>query len=62
MPIYNYKALKKGREVVSGNIVASDFKDAKDLIRKMGLVPTEVKQADESKASKSARISSLSLA
>ena len=28
MPIYNYKAIKKGKEVVTGNIVASDAKEA----------------------------------
>ena len=44
MPIYSYKALKQGKEIISGEITASDYKDAKDLIRKMGLVPTELKE------------------
>ena len=62
MPIYSYKALKQGKEIISGEITASDYKDAKDLIRKMGLVPTELKEYVDTKAKKSAQLSSLSLA
>ena len=49
MPIYSYKALKQGKEIISGEITASDYKDAKDLIRKMGLVPTELKEYVDTK-------------
>ena len=62
MPIYSYKALKQGKEMVSGEITASDYKDAKDLIRKMGLVPTELKEYVDTKAKKATQLTSLSLA
>ena len=44
MPIYSYTALKQGKEVVKGEITASNVKDARDVIRKMGLVPTQKSQ------------------
>ena len=44
MPIYNYEALKNGKEVVKGEVTASDLKDARDIIRKMGLVPTKINE------------------
>ena len=62
MPIYSYKALKQGKEIISGEITASDYKDAKDLIRKMGLVPTELKEYVDTKAKKATQLTSLSLA
>lgn len=45
MPTYNYKALKRGRDVVKGSIEAIDSKDARDKIRKMGLIPTDIVDA-----------------
>ena len=42
MPIYKYEALKNGKNVVKGEIVANDLKDAREIIRKKGLVPTKV--------------------
>ena len=45
MPTYNYKALKRGRDVVKGTIEAVDSKDARDKIRKMGLIPTDIMDA-----------------
>ncbi len=61
MPIYSYTALKQGKEVVRGEITASDLKDARDVIRKMGLVPTKISEYTDSKQKKTARISTLSL-
>ena len=61
MPIYSYTALKQGKEIVKGEITASNLKDAKDVIRKMGLVPTKINEFTEAKSKKAARISSLSL-
>lgn len=61
MPIYSYTALKQGKEIVKGEITASNLKDAKDVIRKMGLVPTKINEFTEAKSRKAARISSLSL-
>ena len=40
MPIYSYVALKQGKEIVQGEVTASNLKDARDVIRKMGLVPS----------------------
>ena len=61
MPIYTYTALKQGKEIVKGEITASNLKDAKDVIRKMGLVPTKINEFTEAKSRKAVRISSLSL-
>ncbi len=61
MPIYSYSALKQGKEVVKGEITASNLKEARDIIRKMGLVPTKINEYNDSKLKKSNRISSLSL-
>ena len=61
MPIYSYVALKQGKEVVQGEVTASNLKDARDVIRKMGLVPTKINEFNDNKAKKGARISALSL-
>ena len=61
MPIYTYTALKQGKEIVKGEITASNLKDAKDVIRKMGYVPTKINEFTEAKSRKAVRISSLSL-
>ncbi len=61
MPIYSYTALKQGKEVVKGEVTASNLKDAREVIRKMGLVPTKINEFTDAKAKKAARISSLSL-
>ena len=61
MPIYSYVALKQGKEVVKGEVTASSLKDARDVIRKMGLVPTKINEFNEAKQKKSGSISTLSL-
>ncbi len=61
MPIYSYQALKKGKEVVKGEVTASNLKDARDVIRKMGLVPTKIIEYTEGKINKSEQIKPLSL-
>ena len=61
MPIYSYTALKQGRQVVKGEVTASNIKDARDVIRKMGLVPTNISEFRDDQARKAARITSLSL-
>ena len=61
MPIYSYVALKQGKEVVKGEVTASNLKDARDVIRKMGLVPTKINEFNEAKQKKSGSISTLSL-
>ena len=42
MAIYNYEALKNGREVVKGKIEAEDMHEARDNVRKLGFLPTKV--------------------
>ncbi len=61
MPIYSYVALKQGKEVVKGEITASNIKDAKDIVRKMGFVPTQINEFVDAKAKKSSQMSALSL-
>ena len=61
MPIYSYVALKQGKEVIKGEVTASNLKDARDVIRKMGLVPTKVVEYNDTKAKKGGHLSSLSL-
>ncbi len=61
MPIYSYVALKQGKEVVRGEVTASNLKDARDVIRKMGLVPTKINEFNEAKQKKGGGVSALSL-
>ena len=61
MPIYSYQALKAGKEIVRGEVTASNLKDARDVIRKMGYVPTQISEYVDSKAKKGQGISTLSL-
>jgi len=61
MPIFSYKALKAGKEVVNGEVTASNLKDARDVIRKMGLVPTQISEYVDVKTKKGQEIASLSL-
>ena len=61
MPIYSYTALKNGKEVVKGDITASTLKEARDLIRKQGLVPTKIDEFNEKTAKRGEIVTSLSL-
>lgn len=61
MPVYSYVALRHGREVVKGEVTASNIKDARDVVRKMGLVPTQINEFDDTKLKKATHIESLSL-
>ena len=47
MPIFSYEALKSGKEIVRGEVTASNLKDARDVIRKMGLVPTRIDEFND---------------
>lgn len=42
MAIYDYQALKDNKEIVKGFIEASSPKEARELVRQMGLLPTKV--------------------
>ena len=62
MPTYNYKALKRGRDVVKGTVEAADAKEARDKIRKMGLVPMDIVDSSAKKSSRGgAKIVAMSL-
>ena len=62
MPIYSYIALKAGSEVVKGQITASNHKDARDVIRKMGLVPTKLTElTDNISSGKAGSVAKFSL-
>lgn len=61
MPIYSYEALKAGKQVVKGEITASNLKDAREIIRKMGLVPTKLNESMDNKNKRLGNISSMSL-
>ena len=61
MPIYTYEALKAGKEVVKGEVTASNLKDARDVVRKMGLVPTRINEYIEGKSKSSFSVKKLSL-
>ena len=61
MPIYKYTALKNGNNIVVGQISALDLKDARNIVRKMGLVPTNITEQNTSKVKVKGSIASLSL-
>jgi type II secretory pathway component PulF len=61
MPIYSYSALKNGKEVIKGEVTASNLKDARDILRKMGLVPTQLNEATDAKQKKGSDVPPLSL-
>ena len=61
MPIYKYEALKHGKEIIKGEVNASNLKDARDVVRKMGLVPTKVIEFNDKKLKKVEGLSPLSL-
>lgn len=58
MTIYNYVALKNGKEIVKGKIDANDDRDAREKIRGLGFLPTKIDvdkstvESDKSKDSK----------
>ncbi len=61
MPIFSYQALKAGKEIVKGEVNASNMKDAREVIRKMGYVPTKIVEYVDTKTKKGQEIASLSL-
>ena len=47
MPVYNYTALKN-KEVIKGSLEAASHKEARELIRKMGYLPTKITETNKS--------------
>ena len=55
MAIYNYIALKNAKDIVKGKVEATDLREARDSIRKLGFIPTKVyeeKSKEEENAEK----------
>ena len=52
MPIFNYVALKNNKDVVKGKIEASDHKEARSIIRKMSLLPTQITEDTKAEQTK----------
>lgn len=61
MPLYSYEALKAGKQIIKGEVTASNLKDARDIIRKMGYVPTKINEYIEKKGKQTNKISDMSL-
>ena len=61
MPIFSYIALKQGKELVKGEVTASNLKDARDVIRQMGFVPTKIVEYTDNKQKRGSGITALSL-
>lgn len=47
MPIYNYTALKNNKETIKGSLEALNHKEARELIRKMGYLPTKIIESNK---------------
>ena len=54
MAIYNYEALKDGKEIVKGKVEANDIREAKDSVRQLGFMPTKIYEERSGAASKDA--------
>lgn len=61
MPIYSYEALKQGKQIIKGEITATNLKDARDILRNMDLVPMKIVEFTENKARSNYKIKSLTL-
>ena len=69
MAIYNYEALKDGKEIVKGKVEAEDIREAKNSVRKLGFMPTKIYEerigrdakADAAVASKGGQMKALGL-
>lgn len=44
MPVYNYVALKNNKDVVRGKVEAENHREARSIIRKMSLLPTQISE------------------
>ena len=70
MAIYNYEALRDGKEIVKGKVEAEDVQEAKANVRKLGFMPTKIYEerygseakADAASSAKSGQMKTLGLA
>ncbi|MDD3150935.1 MAG: type II secretion system F family protein [Candidatus Gastranaerophilales bacterium] len=42
MPVFNYTALRNGKESVNGKLEARSVKEAREILRKMNFIPTKI--------------------
>ena len=61
MTIFNYIALRNQSEIVNGKIEAEDVKAAREAIRNLGLIPTQVFEDSQKVSAPKVRLSPLSL-
>ena len=68
MAIFNYNAIKDGKDIVKGKIEAGSIREARENIQKMGFIPTKVEEENvivqddkNKKSSKPAKIPNLKL-
>lgn len=54
MAIFNYVALKNGKDIVKGKVDANNLREARDSIRKLGFIPTKVYEEQTSEEQKNA--------
>jgi len=52
MPIYNYVALKNNKDTVKGKVEAANHKEARAIIRKMSLLPTQIVEDTKAEGNK----------
>ncbi|MFH0702542.1 MAG: type II secretion system F family protein [bacterium] len=52
MPFFYYTALKSGKTIVNGNIEAISLKEAREALRKIGLLPTKIEEQKTIKKAK----------
>lgn len=54
MPIYNYLALKDNKDIVKGKVEATNLKNARENVRKLGFLPTKI--TEETQATAEAKV------
>lgn len=50
MPIYNYLALKDNKDIVKGKVEATNLKNARENVRKLGFLPTKITEETQATA------------
>lgn len=56
MPIYQYTALKSGKEIVNGTINAESLREAREFLRNKDLMPTKIEEVKNKTTSQSSTV------
>ena len=56
MPVYDYIAIKNNKEVIKGSLEAKTHKEARELVRKMGYLPTKITETNKAGSSAEKKI------